>query len=480
MTLRHRGGALETDLSVDVARYGDYRAPGGTVEGSSFEQQSATLALRRALTARQTATLEAQFYDARDIGFPAMANTSIPMEQRYMLAAEHGWQRSGGVVDGVATRAYVQRLEHHMTTTMMKSTPGGPMAMTTDARSHSVAWGGRSQIRLIPAAGSLVDAGVELAGWDAEASRYTGRGNVMPDIDLHTWPGVRLADLGAYAQGEVPLGRRVTASGGIRVDHVWRTADGREGEDEWVGTGNVGARVALPAGFSLRAGWGAGYRTPDPTELFGVAIKHDGFIYAGNADLRTETSRNLEAGLAWERARFGGSVTAFRNAISDMIAPRLSPGDSLYGMPVRVYANLQSARITGGAVTAHATPITSVSFSASGAWTRGTDDDTGAPLVAIPPLEGTMSTRVSIGRGLDWAEVAWRAASGQERVAAQAGEQPTPGYGLLDVRSGATVLGTEVVAGLENVFDRAYRSHLDSRRIDRTGRNLVLRMTRRF
>ena len=51
---------------------------------------------------------------------------------------------------------------------------------------------------------------------------------------------------------------------------------------------------------------------------------------------------------------------------------------------------------------------------------------------------------------------------------------------MLHLRGGRTFGRTEVIAGVENVFDKEYRRHLDPQSIARPGQNLFAKVTRRF
>ncbi|MBK8250462.1 MAG: TonB-dependent receptor [Gemmatimonadetes bacterium] len=491
-----RRGRVDAMVTADVASFGDYRSGVGRVDGSSYRDGNFAATLGLAPTPAQRIALQSTLYEGRDIGWPAMAGAAIPLERRLQFATDYGWQVGRGVVDAFAARAYVQRLDHHMTIDMsmpMTGTGGMPMTMRslTDARSHSTTSGGRAQVRLLPASRARVDLGLDATLWDAEATRWneslrvSGSGATTPvsQVVLRTWPAVRMSDLGAFSQGEVDLTSRLAATGGVRVDRVSRRADDRTSSDESVGTGNVGLRAVLPHGFAARTSLGFGYRVPDPTELYGVALRPDGFIYRGSPTLSSERSRNLEATLAWdgltERGRTGASVTLFRNALSDLIAPRLAVGDSVSGRPVREYANVANARLQGMSASADVALSAAATLRSTMTWTHGENLATGTPLAVTPPLEGLLALRLSSPwMRARWVEVEWSVAARQDRIAQDAGEQVAPGYGIAHLRGGAPVLGTTVQVGIDNVFNRAYRAHVDPLRLLRPGRNVFVRLTR--
>jgi outer membrane cobalamin receptor len=489
-TLRGVAGAGDLQLALDAARYGDYRTPDAIVANSGFRTLSGDLLAGHRLGDAGRLALRGQLYEGRDIGWPAMRGGAIPRESRRALSLDYGAQLGRGALDGVAARAYVQRLDHHM---LMEMPAGmahghGGMAMddppqrfsVTDQRSHSTVTGARAQLRLAPLVGSHLDAGIEATHWAAEATRWSGirdgDGHDLQGLALRTWPAARILDVGVFAQGAVPVTARFTGTGGLRLDRADRAAEGHAAVGEWIATGNVGLRAALAGGLAGRAVLGFGYRLPDPTELFGLLLRPDGFAYLGNPGLATERGRNLEAGLTWDGAATSAGATLFRNDLSGAIAPVLVPADSFMGRPVRSYANIATARLSGATGSLNVTPRERVLLRLTGALTRGTDVDTGRPLVAVPPAEASAALRV-IPAGSLWLEAAGRVAATQDRAAAHAGEAATPGWSVLDLRGGFTRAATRFTVSLDNVLDRAYRGHLDPVALLRPGRSLSIRAT---
>lgn len=489
---RKRGDVL---LSLDGADFGDYRSAGSTeVAGSGYRDGTANLTVGLMPSVAQRVTMQAQAYEGRDIGWPAMSGATIPRESRYTLSADYGVQVGGRLVDAVTARAYVQRLEHHMVIDMtmpmtMPNGMAGTMQSVTDARSHSATSGGRALVRLVPGTNVRVDAGLDATQWAAEATRWVETQRLTPTpgtpsaTTLRTWPAVRVLDAGSFVQGEWMATDALTLSAGGRVDLIDRRADGEANSSSWVGTGNLGMRAQLPRGFVARGTVGRGYRVADPTELYGLALRPDGYIYRGTPTLSPETNLNVEGSLGWSRVMPAGgldvSLTAFRNELHDLIAPQLAAGDTVSGRPVREYVNVSSARLSGVTAQVHVdlTDVLALRGSVSG--TRGEDLSTGDPLAAVPPLEGSVALRLTVPVGR-WVEAEWQGADTQDHFSMRAGEMRSPGYGILHLRAGATIARLGVNAGVENVLDRAYRAHVDPMLLLRPGRNVYLRLTRAF
>lgn len=482
-SLWFRGDQWDLSVGADAARYGDYYVPGGRVEGSGFEQLSGDAKLSFAPTAAHRIQVQTQIYEGRDIGWPGMpaGSASIPEESRNAVSADYAWQRGGDFLDAVSARAYRQRLDHHMQVTMQMNNGGMAMTSETDARSFSTTSGGRVQLRLLPFDAAQLDIGTEATRWAAEGTRWleTTRMGSTQSSEFHTWPAVSVLDVGTFVQGEAALAEAVSLSAGLRLDHVGRSADGWPSTSEWVRTGNLGLRTDLGAGFAARGTFGFGYRIADPTELFGIAVRPDGYLYRGNPDLRTEIGRNVEAAIDYASDEATFSMTLFRNDLRNLIAPRAVADETIDGRAVREYQNIDRARLTGVSGSVGLPLLYPLELSSTVTYTHGRDDRTGLPLPQVPPLEATTGLTWRTDRVLDYVALESRMAARQTRNAADAGEIETPGFAVFHLRTGFNVAGMDVNAGVENLLDHAYRGHLDLP-VTQPGRNLYIRIVRGF
>lgn len=482
--------ARNTDLSLsaDGASFGDYRAPTGKVGQSGLRTISLDGKLGWLPAATQRVSVQGTVYEGRDIGYPGSSGATIPRESRYDGALEWGAQLSRGRFDAASARIFAQRLEHDMSVRMQLKMNGMPVTQVTDARSHSLTSGARAQFRLLPASTMSVDVGAEAVEWRAEATRVTQSVEVTAAVPtvLHTWPNARILDAGAFSQGDWRANRRLTIAAGGRVDRITKHAAGWSSHAQWIGTGNLGAVVVLGGGFRTRASYGVGYRVPDPTESFGVALRPDGYVYRGTPELRTEIARNSEVGLLLDRPVESGalalSVTAFKNRLDDLVSAVLVPGELISGRPVRAYANVSRARMQGLTGSASIATRTGQRLSVTGQRLIGTNRVNDTPLALVPPAEATLTAHITREWSTfhPWVESSWRVVAGQQRVAVAAGELATPGFGTLDLRSGFTVAGVRTTIGVENVLDRAFREHVDPGMILRPGRNAFVRIVRSF
>ena len=477
------GQSYAVRANLDGAGFGDYRTAESVVQTSGYRQLTADVKLDVDPTASQRISVGAQYYGARDIGWPMQGGATIPEESRASFSTDYGWQRGRGLVDGLSVRAYFQKLDHHMVMSMTMAGMGGaPVTSLTDGQSYSETAGGRIQLRLKPSERVDLDVGTETTRIFAEGTRWIERqtGSAMPMRQtFHTWPGVKVLDVGAFVQGDFAATPKLGVTGGARLDRVDRRADLGDRKKEWVTTGNLGVRTEVTRWLAARATVGVGYRTPDPMELYGIALKPDGFIYRGRADLETEKSLNAELTLTASRSGLAASVTGFTNHLTNMVQPT-AVGDSVSGRPVREYQNLGEARLSGVSGSLLSELPVSFTVEANATWTHGEDPATGIARPAIPPLEGGVALRRTFGESLRWAEVEWEGALRQNRIASAIGEVATPEWTVMHVRANANVAGAEVTFGVENVLDELYRGHLDPYSLHRPGRNLFARVSRGF
>lgn len=127
--------------------------------------------------------------------------------------------------------------------------------------------------------------------------------------------------------------------------------------------------VARPAPFlRLHASYGEGIAQPTFFDLYGF----DPTSFAGNPALTPERSRGYEAGIAWERKRFGLGVTAFSNRLSGEIV------DDFSVFPFTVRNAEGKSRRRGVETAAELRLIEGLRISANYTWLDARDRGSGA------------------------------------------------------------------------------------------------------
>ena len=161
-------------------------------------------------------------------------------------------------------------------------------------------------------------------------------------------------------------------SGGVRLDDHSRFGS------HW----SLGANgsVALGAGWRLRASYGEGFKAPT---LFQLLSDY------GNAALRPETSRSVDAGieLGDRNADLHFALTAFRRDSRDLIDFVSCWGVTTgicTGRPFGTYDNISRARAEGIEIEADARPVQALALHAAYSYVKATSRATGNDLARRP------------------------------------------------------------------------------------------------
>jgi iron complex outermembrane receptor protein len=153
----------------------------------------------------------------------------------------------------------------------------------------------------------------------------------------------------------------------------------------------------------------------------------------------------------------------------------------------RSYENVD-ARLTGGDLAVSWAAADRLFFSADIGAVYGSKDPrpdkgiTTSELAEMPPATLRLAGRYDTGTL--FVELEGVFADDQDRVDGDLGETPTPGYGVANLRVGATWGGVRLVVGLLNVLDRQYSEALSYQRdpfrsglrVPEPGRNFSLNL----
>jgi len=201
-------------------------------------------------------------------------------------------------------------------------------------------------------------------------------------------------------------------------------------------TGNVAWGYPVRADLDMRLAYGTAFKAPTFNQLY--------YPNYGNANLRPETSRNIELGLGGRLPAGRWSATLFDNRISDLIA----------GFPP---ANINRAEIQGVELAAN---------SRFGEWDvavnltlQDPENASGTNQGKVLPRRAQESLRIDLDRRLG----AWRLGGtlrGEgERFDNESNTRRMAGYALLDLRAEYRLATAwSLGARLENLFDVDYET----------------------
>ncbi|HUP52621.1 MAG TPA: TonB-dependent receptor [Longimicrobiales bacterium] len=208
----------------------------------------------------------------------------------------------------------------------------------TDIRTY----GFRAEARKLAANAVLLTYGVDgfrdrAEGTDLNTSVITGFGPPMvTTTNAPSIPHAEFSSVGAFLQGELDVGERLSFVAGGRYQHASAetittpnlgNTPGSQSHSAWVGALNGMLEVA--DGLYLVASTGRGFRSPNLVELFfDGAVAEAGAYQAASEGLEPETSLNVDIGARYVTGSLAdvGSVFVeafyFRNKITDGIRAR--------------------------------------------------------------------------------------------------------------------------------------------------------------
>jgi hemoglobin/transferrin/lactoferrin receptor protein len=241
--------------------------------------------------------------------------------------------------------------------------------------------------------------------------------------------------------------------------------------------GNVSVRRALSTGHALTASVNTGFRAPNVNDLstFG---SFDSGVEVPVATLSPEKSLTAELGYKMDRKALAVGLALFRTQLFDLIdrVPSTYLGqDTHQGERVYAKANVDRALLWG--LEADAVLKMSRHFSLFGNLTYiyGQNTSGDEPMRRIPPLNGGLALTYQSEKGW-YGQAEWRAAATQTRLSSgdrddhRIAEGGTPGWNVTNLKAGYRRRFLQFNAGLQNVFNEAYRTHGSG--IDGVGRSV--------
>lgn len=333
-------------------------------------------------------------------------------------------------------------------------------------------------------------------------------------------------DMGIFVEYHESVGDFVDVEIGVRADRVSARLDETPDQiqsltpfelplGEILGSDEFDQNYTLPTAYitsdlqlldhlTMQVGVGHSQRPPNLTELYAAEpfmfVLQNGLnTVVGDPLLKPEKMTQFDVGLTYQTDSLLCQVGGFFGVARDFIT--YENMEVNFGEQTRLkYVNTDEAVLTGIEALAEADCNRWITLFSTLSSLRGTDQtrngsfatmpaNSGTPSVRDPtqvrgffsgvpggateplpnitPLEGRVGIRLRGSetklRGLN-VEFSARLVESQNRVASSLQETPTPGYSVFDIRSFYQFVGgTRIVAGIENIGDRAYRNHLDYR-----------------
>ncbi len=347
-------------------------------------------------------------------------------------------------------------------------------------------WGAIAEVHSQPATFWQIQSGVEyyLDQVSSEASTVTIQTDDQTARRGNFADGSLMQNLAVFTSHVLDF-NRFQLTGGLRF-----TAVTLQIRDEAINSptirpsalvGNLSATYTLHANHHLIFVTNTGFRAPNLDDVSKLGNVEANVFETPNTNLSPEKTMTIEGGYKFRTHRFSGSVMAYRTNLTDQIirVKSVLGGDTLY-QGVRVYTKTNSSRslLYGGEAEAEVQLISSLVAFGNITYVYGQDKSRNEPMRRLPPLFGRAGLRMEY-KGFSgrveyiFADKQDRLAGGDQsdvRISSRLVDGATPAWNVVNLYAGYSYRTIILNLGIQNLFDKAYRTHGSG--VDGVGRSL--------
>lgn len=455
-------------------------------DSKAYEIHSGWAKIGYAPTAKSRTELSYSHQDADHVLYPY-----LKMDADYDRTDRLNWsfaaKELAGLLEEVELQAYWNQVDHLMDDSLRQSSVGKPRDYSMETDASTKVLGAKAQVAATAGGGSL-RSGVDFyqRNWDA-LNRRAMFTMVQPYQAVNMIPDVETRNLGLFIGYERPLADRFVLQGGARADaarieaQAENQATAIDDSTEFTEiSGNLQLTFTPASGLEIFTGLARGVRIPDPEELYiNVPAMAPAVTWRGNPDLDPTVNHQVDLGVKYSTHPIYLDAAVFYSDLHDFIYLS-APSDTL-----KSYRNID-ATLWGAELGVQVVLPLDLYLKLSGSYTEGRNEDEDAPLAEIPPLRGSASLRYDVERW--FVEVVENLAARQDRVDETLNEEETAGWATTDLKAGVNYRNLSVFAGVNNLFDKHYVTHLSylrdpfaaGVRVPETGRNYYLTVACRF
>lgn len=413
------------------------------------------------------------YQDADHVLYPYLL-MDADYDRTHILNWSYRIDKVSPLVREIKVQAYWDKVTHLMDDRLRQSSVGKPRiySMQTDASTQVV--GAKLHTALAAGPGTLtLGSDYYNRNWDA-INRVAANGYV----DTAMIPDVFTDNLGFFAGYEIPIVEKLTLKGGVRTDQTWVKADKQTNKairetDYTTVAGNIQLIWAPMEHLEITTGFGSGIRPPDPQELFINSPRQQ-----GNPFLNPTRNNEADLGIKYATDGFFVKAAIFNSSLQDYI-------NIVRSGTTRSYANID-ANIWGAEFGSQFSLPYDLFLKGSLSYTEGKNNTDGRPLSEMPPLRGTLALRYDVNTW--FVEAAENFANSQDRVDSALDEKPTAGWMTTDLKGGYNYKALSLYAGVYNLLDKFYYSHLSYQRdpfasgakVPENGRNFYVTLAYKF
>jgi iron complex outermembrane receptor protein len=437
---------------------------------------------------------------ADDVLYPALMMDALT-DVTDRLIAGYRYSPEGGALRSLRATAYATQVDHWMVDSLRMTAGDAPRgwSMGTQATTEIIGTTLEAEIGTVILGFEAYSRNWNV--WTEMAGMNYMRQNSLPNADMNV--------AGLSARWQHGFSTRTRMELGGRVDWISTKADSELANISlyyaYHGVTDTSSRYVEPslsaqlihdagANLSLNGGVSRTVRSPDPRELY-YGLRRKGADWVGNPVLDPPASTRVELGLTWSAG--GGTLNAsvWADSVSDYITlydqQRINDVPGVMNASAQSYANVD-ATLRGFAIDGSVAVSSRVFFSGDIAYVRGTQDPipelgiSSTDLAEMPPLSARLAMRWQNTRF--FGEVEGVGAASQDRVNTDLKEEPTPSWGIVNLKGGFSSGAWRIQLILGNIFDATYHEHFSSLRnpfrtgfiINEPGRNITVNLGWRY
>lgn len=225
---------------------------------------------------------------------------------------------------------------------------------------------------------------------------------------------------------------------------------------------NAALLYSISRDQSAYVSFSSGYRAPNVDDLGTLGIVDFRYEIPA-ADLHPEKSQHTELGYKYKGKKVSATAAFYYLQLNNLITRVKVNGEMINGYQVYKKENTESAYIKGMEMECSYQLTNYLTINSGIAYTYGQNISKSEPLRRIPPINGRVIGTYRIKKWMAAAE--WQFAGKQSRLAQGDKDDNripaggTPGWNLLNIYGGYKVGIIQMNAGMQNLFNRDYRTH---------------------
>lgn len=487
------------NFTATIRNADDTKIPGGTLTNSGFKDNSLSFSAGLLPFDNVELKLDYQKFKAEDVGipggapFPSGAKASYLFADREMLSGELAVKNLSSSLSNLSVKYYSQLISREVE---IIPNPNAIVQPNADHQTNGL---------LLQADWTLAKNHFLISGIEAWERSYVGerRKTIIPQSKViinKPVPNSTFGTIGFFLHDELHLiQNKFKLNLGARYDLIRVTNEqtnnpvaiivngneivpptnpdaSYEADDvnnkSW--SGNVGLLYSIFDDINLIFNTAYTFRSPSLEERYQY-IDLGSTVYYGNPNLEPEKGLSYDLGLRVWKNKFTITADGFINLFNNLVIDQAT-SDTSYQKQ-----NVGKAQLSGFDARVDYNFIQRNVVYASVAYVNGKDRETDEYLPQIPPLNGTLGLKVPIRNYLD---VDLSATFYNEQNKISTDEKITPGYVYFDLAISSypihiSLLNIQIFAGVENIFNTSYRSHLSTYRgvnLTEPGRNIYAKV----